>query len=415
VPFPLALRVWDVFLYYGDSILIAMAYNIMYMHQKHLKKLSMEKALDFIQSELAKDFGYSFDQVMESLRKCLEKLRKDKMALPHPPPPNSIPEGPTKAFGTIMARSMVDIRMDIAEIHSKGSRANSIAGKSPALRHRKNVPSPLPGSKRLGNTRPPVGPHSSSTNLGPGNAGTVPNGTISPPPLERVSPNLSEDKNAATNNTQVPPDPFRKHVAPLKPVIPDSDGFVPMSPRRTTNNRGSVYDNVPQASASNEPNVFGYGNHYRTSSNRSHNDSIRHSRETSADRIHRTPNNVTYVEIGEDMPPIPAPDYEGAIDKFQARNEKLLRTSSAYQARRIHTGGNNGGPEKPPTFPSHSRPMGNSLKQRPPQQPGRYYFEADPPGVVPEATAASEQQQSSSSPRQFSNNNGAQRHKHSFV
>ena len=33
VPFPLALRVWDVFLYYGDSILIAMAYNIMYMHQ----------------------------------------------------------------------------------------------------------------------------------------------------------------------------------------------------------------------------------------------------------------------------------------------------------------------------------------------------------------------------------------------
>uniref|UniRef100_A0A914Y0L6 Rab-GAP TBC domain-containing protein n=1 Tax=Panagrolaimus superbus TaxID=310955 RepID=A0A914Y0L6_9BILA len=45
VPFPLALRVWDVFLYYGDSILITMAYNIMQLHQKTLKKLPMEKKI----------------------------------------------------------------------------------------------------------------------------------------------------------------------------------------------------------------------------------------------------------------------------------------------------------------------------------------------------------------------------------
>ena len=75
VPFPLALRVWDVFLYFGDSILFAMGYNIMYLHQKTLRKLSMEKCHEFIQSELAKDFGYSFDQTMDSLKKCLEKLR----------------------------------------------------------------------------------------------------------------------------------------------------------------------------------------------------------------------------------------------------------------------------------------------------------------------------------------------------
>uniref|UniRef100_A0AC34FFH6 Rab-GAP TBC domain-containing protein n=1 Tax=Panagrolaimus sp. ES5 TaxID=591445 RepID=A0AC34FFH6_9BILA len=259
VPFPLALRVWDVFLYYGDSILIAMGYNIMQLHQKTLKKLSMEKCLDFIQSGLAKDFGYSFDQAMESLKKCLEKLQKDKMALPHPPPPNALPEIPVKPLGPILTRSMVDIRMDIAELHSKGSRAN------------------------CGNEQ-------------------------------------------------------------------------------------------------------------------------------------------------HDMPVIPAPDYDGADNDrlFQVRNEKLLRTASAYQARRVHTNG----PERqqqplPPLgasgagasitggaqFPSHSRPMGNSLKQRPPQQSGRYYFEADPT-PVPEAHEPS-------SPRQFNNsNNGATRnngHKHSFV
>uniref|UniRef100_A0A914Y372 Uncharacterized protein n=1 Tax=Panagrolaimus superbus TaxID=310955 RepID=A0A914Y372_9BILA len=48
------------------------------------------------------------------------------MALPHPPPPNALPEVPVKPLGPILSRSMVDIRMDIAELHSKGSRANSV-------------------------------------------------------------------------------------------------------------------------------------------------------------------------------------------------------------------------------------------------------------------------------------------------
>lgn len=176
----------------------------------------------------------------------------------------------------------------------------ALHGKSPAPRRRKNVPSPLP-TKRGGSTRPPAGP---SSTLGPST--TANNDTVSPPPPGRISPNSSDEKGPAP-----PHDPFRKHITPLKPVIPDSDGFVPMSPRKATNNRSSVYDNVPQPSVSNEPNVFGYGNHFRTSSNRSHHDSIKHSRETSADRIHRTPNNVTYVEVGDDVVPIPAPDYEG--------------------------------------------------------------------------------------------------------
>jgi hypothetical protein len=39
LPFSLAMRVWDVFLHFGDSILIAMAYNIMKMHQSNFEIL----------------------------------------------------------------------------------------------------------------------------------------------------------------------------------------------------------------------------------------------------------------------------------------------------------------------------------------------------------------------------------------
>uniref|UniRef100_A0A7E4V262 Rab-GAP TBC domain-containing protein n=1 Tax=Panagrellus redivivus TaxID=6233 RepID=A0A7E4V262_PANRE len=129
VPFALALRIWDVFLYYGDSILIAMAFNIMDLHQKTLKKLPMEKCLDFIQSDLARDFGYSFDHTMQALEKCLKRLQSDKMALP-PLPADSKPELPTKQLGPVLTRSMVDIRMDISEVQSRSSRANSALTKN---------------------------------------------------------------------------------------------------------------------------------------------------------------------------------------------------------------------------------------------------------------------------------------------
>lgn len=46
------------------------------------------------------------------------------MALPPPPNPNDLPELPIKPLGPILTRSMVDIRMDIAEIQSRCSRAN---------------------------------------------------------------------------------------------------------------------------------------------------------------------------------------------------------------------------------------------------------------------------------------------------
>ncbi|KHN83375.1 USP6 N-terminal-like protein [Toxocara canis] len=124
VPFPLALRLWDVFLLEGDVILIAMAYNIMKMHQKAIKKLQIENFMEYIQTTIAQNFGFSEEETMRSLRDCLRKLQSDRMTLPPPPGVNDPPELPQKPLGPVLSRSMIDIRMDIAEIQSRCSRAN---------------------------------------------------------------------------------------------------------------------------------------------------------------------------------------------------------------------------------------------------------------------------------------------------
>uniref|UniRef100_A0AC34F2Y6 Rab-GAP TBC domain-containing protein n=1 Tax=Panagrolaimus sp. ES5 TaxID=591445 RepID=A0AC34F2Y6_9BILA len=129
VPFSLALRIWDVFLYYGDSVLIAMGYNIMRLHQKTLQKLSKEKCLEYIQFGLAKDFGFSNDETMKSLKKCLDTIRVNFNFLGL----DSnlyITERPLKPLGPILTRSMIDIRMDISEIYNYGSGADCISNRN---------------------------------------------------------------------------------------------------------------------------------------------------------------------------------------------------------------------------------------------------------------------------------------------
>uniref|UniRef100_A0A8R1TKV8 Rab-GAP TBC domain-containing protein n=1 Tax=Onchocerca volvulus TaxID=6282 RepID=A0A8R1TKV8_ONCVO len=156
VPFPLALRLWDVFLLEGDVILIAMAYNIMRMHEKTIRKLQMENFMEYIQTVIAQDFGFSDDETMKSLQDCLKKLHNDRMLLPAPPKSGDVPETPMKPFGPVLSRSMVDIRLDIAEIQSRCSRANSVAGRSPiGIRQLRLPPSPTPLSKYKLSQLPP--------------------------------------------------------------------------------------------------------------------------------------------------------------------------------------------------------------------------------------------------------------------
>uniref|UniRef100_A0A1I7U583 Rab-GAP TBC domain-containing protein n=1 Tax=Caenorhabditis tropicalis TaxID=1561998 RepID=A0A1I7U583_9PELO len=143
VPFSLALRLWDVFLVEGDCILIAMAFNIMKMHEKSIRKHSMESFMEFIQNDIAQDFGYSDDEAMYSLRETLSKLKSDRQHIPPPPRPEDLAEVPTKALGPILQKPMASIREEIHEIQSRRSRANS-TGRSP---HPKRKESGRGGSK----------------------------------------------------------------------------------------------------------------------------------------------------------------------------------------------------------------------------------------------------------------------------
>uniref|UniRef100_A0A915DQC0 Rab-GAP TBC domain-containing protein n=1 Tax=Ditylenchus dipsaci TaxID=166011 RepID=A0A915DQC0_9BILA len=306
VPFSLAIRVWDVFLYYGDSILIAMAYNIIKMHRKTILKQQLEQFMDFIQTRLAEDFGFTNDRTMESLEECLKRLQSDRMALPPPPNPDDPSEVPTKPLGPSLTRSMIDIRIDIAEIHSRSSRANSLAGRSPAMkRHQTNrkPPSPMPAT--------PAQAQSSTSIVTAVDPALTP--TASSPTFNRrdfnqtAKPNLNGEQHYKTPSTtdqnisrqladsfrRVPSTKAGKNGRPLPPPVPDADGFIPMSPRQSQIARPgkrvqSYYDNV----SSSNPNYIAAGNVTSSLAN------TNHSRETSADRVRRAPNNVTYVAVG---------------------------------------------------------------------------------------------------------------------
>ncbi|KAK5981829.1 Rab-GAP TBC domain-containing protein [Trichostrongylus colubriformis] len=138
VPFSLALRLWDVYILEGDPILLAMALNIMKMHEKSIRKLQMENFMDFIQTTLASDFGYSDDETMFSLREVLSKLKSDGLHILPPPGADDLPEVPTKALGPILARPVSSIREEQEEIKSRRSHAASI-GRSPHPRRSKKI------------------------------------------------------------------------------------------------------------------------------------------------------------------------------------------------------------------------------------------------------------------------------------
>lgn len=79
VPFPLTLRIWDCYLYYGDVILLAMSYTILNLHKKTITKMNLEQSINYLQNDLENDFGYKEDNVITSLFKSIRILKQKKL------------------------------------------------------------------------------------------------------------------------------------------------------------------------------------------------------------------------------------------------------------------------------------------------------------------------------------------------
>ncbi|XP_077301898.1 USP6 N-terminal-like protein [Arctopsyche grandis] len=99
VPFSLCLRVWDIYLLYGERVVTAMAFTILKMHKKTIMRLNdMDQIVQFIQVQLFKDFGCSDDVTIGHLENSLKDLKKAKLDYPGPPPPNELPKRPLGLF-----------------------------------------------------------------------------------------------------------------------------------------------------------------------------------------------------------------------------------------------------------------------------------------------------------------------------
>ena len=110
IPFSLTLRVWDVFLLEGDSIIPAMAFNILKLHQKTLLKMDMERLMEFLQKSLPADFGYEDDVSMESLKDCLDELRSSKLITQVTIPTSELPQ---KTFGSFDAEEYeIEVKLE---------------------------------------------------------------------------------------------------------------------------------------------------------------------------------------------------------------------------------------------------------------------------------------------------------------
>ncbi|VDN97878.1 unnamed protein product [Rodentolepis nana] len=84
LPISLTLRIWDIYLLEGEKAVVAMAYNILKMHKQRLLRMDQMQIFTFLQDEISKDFGFTDDDVIDSLKDCLEDLRRSNLETPPP-------------------------------------------------------------------------------------------------------------------------------------------------------------------------------------------------------------------------------------------------------------------------------------------------------------------------------------------
>ncbi|XP_062070279.1 USP6 N-terminal-like protein [Lepus europaeus] len=82
VPFPLALRMWDVYIFEGEHVLTCMAYTALKIHRKRLLKMPRDHLREFLQVTLKQAWSLSEDAVIRQLRASMRELGKHQCLLP---------------------------------------------------------------------------------------------------------------------------------------------------------------------------------------------------------------------------------------------------------------------------------------------------------------------------------------------
>ncbi|XP_058822214.1 USP6 N-terminal-like protein isoform X1 [Topomyia yanbarensis] len=99
IPFSLCLRVWDIYMLFGERVLTAMAYTILKIHKvKLLRMKDMDQITEFLQITLYKNFGYDDDTVIKTLQLAMYELKKLNLDKLPAPPPSEFPKYPFGQF-----------------------------------------------------------------------------------------------------------------------------------------------------------------------------------------------------------------------------------------------------------------------------------------------------------------------------
>ncbi|UJR30660.1 hypothetical protein I4U23_018184 [Adineta vaga] len=118
LPFPLTLRIWDIFVLDGEQVLLTTAFCILRIHRKKLLHLKTFDSINsFLKNDLCTNFANSsltIDEIIEEYIVCYEKLKQNNLLLLPPPTENEIP---TKPFNISMG--------DITKLTDNNSNKNT--------------------------------------------------------------------------------------------------------------------------------------------------------------------------------------------------------------------------------------------------------------------------------------------------
>uniref|UniRef100_A0A4Y0BQ29 Rab-GAP TBC domain-containing protein n=1 Tax=Anopheles funestus TaxID=62324 RepID=A0A4Y0BQ29_ANOFN len=111
IPFSLCLRVWDIYMMFGERVLTAMSYTILKIHKTKLVRMKdMDQVTDFLQTSLHKQFGYDDDYVIKVLQNSMDELKKLKLLNMPPASANELPTLPRGQTVELSAKAKIGHR-----------------------------------------------------------------------------------------------------------------------------------------------------------------------------------------------------------------------------------------------------------------------------------------------------------------